>query len=680
MSEAADEAVVRARLPHTWHAFFARFGRMTEAQRHAVLPIVAGRDTLVAAPTAGGKTEAVVAPLVERAIAATGDGTQLLVVAPTRALVNDLHRRLTAPITATGLRLGRKSGDANFDVARPPHVLVTTPESLDSMLARRTAVLRGVRSVMLDELHLLDGTVRGDQLRCLLERLERVATERPQRCAASATVADNEALAGRYLAPDAVYATAGGARRTISGKLEHAVTLEHAAASIRGALDTAGRKLLVFTNSRSQVEMLSAMLASDPLLRPRVYAHHGSLARGERIRVERGFMAATSGVCVATMTLELGVDIGDVDLVVLVAPPPDVSSLLQRVGRGNRRGGPSRVLGLYADAFERRRFEHLLECAADEQLFGEDAGFRPNVIAQQAIGLAFQNPKGWIDPRVVHGRLPPAVAAEWPLGDVEQVLAELVIGGALRPIDNGRFVPDEPTKTLFKRGTVHSLIEDSHETEVVDAVTGRSLGRARFSQKERDAFEAGHVSLALGGQRRDVTRVRDDKVYVTSGEGVEEARFIARQAPRYSAALATDLARSLGLEAGEMRLEQIGEKRWRLAHFLGTVWGRLLGVLMESGGLGKAASGPFFAHLKRAPAGDDLGLGTEAAISQSAAAAIERQHKRFRRLLGAGAMAEAVPRELMERWVQAGVDVDGFARRVATSRLREATLDFEMSP
>ncbi len=630
---------------------------------------------MVCAPTAGGKTEAVVAPLAERVLSSRADGCRLLVICPTRALVNDLHRRLRAPVEAARLRIGRKTADASFDYARPPDLVVTTPESIDSMLARRPRILRGVSALMLDELHLLDGTVRGDHLRCLLERLERVAATRPQRCAASATVPDVAELAARYLSADAVCVEAKAARRVITGRLEHAATLGQAAAIVRGALETAGRKLLVFANSRSQVEELSALLAANPVLRPRVFAHHGSLAKAERVRVERGFLDAASGVCVATMTLELGIDIGDVDLVVLVAPPPDVSSLLQRIGRGNRRGDSSRVLGLYSDAFERRRFEHLLRCGADERLFTDPVAFRPNVIAQQALGLAFQNPKGWIDAKVAHSRLPADVGAEWTQGDVEAVLGQLEKVGDLRPIAGGRRVIDEPARERFDRGRVHSLIQDAHETEVVDAVTGRSIGRARFGKQEREAFERGEVSMALGGQRRDVTRVREDKVYVTSTDAVDTARFISRQAPRYSAGLATDLARSLGFERHEMRLHPIGDDEWRLAHFLGTVWGRLLGVLLHRRGLGKARSGPFFAILERAPPADVLASGTPEELRKLAGAILDAQRKRFARLLGAGAMTESVPPELMTRWIRGCVDLDGFTQRVVSARVRHAELD-----
>ncbi len=668
MSLREVQAQARASLPRAWHAFYARFGRLREIQARAVEPLLAGRDTLLVAPTASGKTEAALAPLVEGILARRSPGLQVIVVSPTRALVNDLHRRLEPPLRQLGVALERKSGDTpSFDATRP--ILITTPESLDSLLCRRTRALRGVRAVVLDELHLLDGTVRGDQLRVLLERLERVAETRPQRCALSATVPQPQPLAGRWLSRPEILVQGGEGRR-IRGRLARALSLEEATARLRASWPEQGRKILVFANARAQVEALSALLSRAPELQGRVFAHHGSLSRDERLRVERGFLRAHAAICVATMTLELGIDIGDVDLVALLSPPPDVGSLLQRAGRGNRKSEETRVLALYADPFEAARLRHLLRCGGDGRLFESSVAFRPTVLAQQALGLAFQNPRRWISAEVLRDRLPPDLRADFGTREVESVLDALVEAGHLRPTQADRFTIDEGAERLFERGRLHSLIDDSPETAIVDALTGRRLGTARVAKAQK----VGGGSLALGGRRRQISHVRDNTVFVKSAEGLGEAQFISREAPRYSAGLATDLGRSLGLGPDELRFEAIGD-RWRLAHFMGTLWGNLLdGLLLRRGLKGKApVGGPFFTWLESEPPEGPLLEDASGLTAQLRSVALSRSASLARRL-GAGAFRKVVPPSLIESWVLASVDHEALAHRLASCHLVQAPL------
>lgn len=677
-----DEAAIRDLLPRTWHAFYGRFGRLREVQLRATGPVLDGRDVLIGAPTASGKTEALMAPLTERVLGSgqgtTGDsGPIVLVISPTRALVNDLARRLTPPVRAVGLTLGRKHGDlARGPDSRLEHVLITTPESLDSMLARGPRRLCGVRAVVLDELHLLQGTARGDQLRALLQRLERVATERPQRCAATATHGRPDRLVREFLAAsphgDPVVVRCGG-QRLIQARLVEGATTDDVAGAVIGEA-RAGAKLIVFANRRSQVEGLAARLSEHAELRGRVYVHHGSLGKAERERVERRFATQRGGICVATTTLEIGVDIGGVDGVVLVAPPPDVRSLLQRAGRGNRSGAVTRVLGLYDGALERHRFEHLLECAAAGRMFEEVPPLRPNVASQQALSLIMQSPKGWVSARALGTRLPQGELTE---ADCSSVLATLAEAEVIREVDGGRFVMEARGLELCERGKVHSLIADHAETEVVDATTGRRLGTARLSGPQHQAFKSGaDVSLSLGGRRREVSRVTRDAaristIYVHTAEGSDEARFIAREAPRYSAGLAADFARFRGAGPGEMWLTQVADDRWRLDHWLGSAWAVVLGeVLKRTGhrGAGSGRVGAFSMLLTRRLEGP--GPLPVADIEASVGRAVEGQQRRLARVLGIGAMAELAPPVLLARWVEEAVDVPALVAHLATARVR----------
>lgn len=683
---ALGENEIRAIVPHTWHALLGRFGRLRDIQRLAIPEIAKGRSVLINAPTASGKTEAIVAPVGERIIAARSRAAspapalRALLVTPTRALANDLEKRLHHPLAQAALSVAIKTGDSpGFDDDAPPDLLITTPESLDSFEARRPAALRNVIAVILDEVQLVRGTARGDQLRCLLSRLDRIAREPPQRCAATATVVDAATLMKEYLGVDALCVQAAGAtglQRSIQAHLAPAGVLEQAAAAVTGLfVEAPGRKLLVFANTRGEVETLAAMLGSVPTLASRVYAHHGSLARGERLRVERQFKGAPTGVCVATMTLELGIDIGDVDRVVLLSPPPDVASLLQRVGRSNRREAVTRVLGLYAGDLERLRFEHLLSCAASGRLFDDTVAFRPTVVAQQALSVLMQNSRGWVSAKALHERLPDEVGRLWTTGDCQAILAALAKAGYVRPASHRRFVVDAESKILFERGRIHSMIEDVHETEVVDTLTGQSVGHVRFGKTDQERVRAGvEVSLALGGRQRAITHVRENKLFVTSSAGSDKARFITREAPRYSAGLAVDFAGFLGMRSGQMYVEQLTDGSWRLAHFLGSIWGQLLGWVLAAKGHKARNAGPFFVGFDRPLLRDRLDLGDEEEATQLVERLVLAEQHSLARQLGAGPFREIVPRSIMDRWVRESVDVDSFVAKVRGTRIVEERL------
>ena len=173
---------LKARLPRTWTPFFARHGNLTPVQQQAIPSILDGKNTLVMAATATGKTEAVIAPLLERYCLGPirqpkrtlpPSRLRILYICPTRALVRDLYERLRVPFAALELSLVMKSGDTGpVSTKRPPTVLITTPESTDSLLTRAPRLLTQLEAVVLDEIHLFDGGPRGDHLRCLLRRIE----------------------------------------------------------------------------------------------------------------------------------------------------------------------------------------------------------------------------------------------------------------------------------------------------------------------------------------------------------------------------------------------------------------------------------------------------------------------------------------------------------------------------
>ena len=216
-AEVTDPPQIRMALRHTWSTFFARHGSLTPVQQQAIPPILAGSNTLVIAPTASGKTESVVAPLLERHVLGTaarqsaGAELRILYICPTRALVRDLYERLAPSLEHLGVALSMKSGDTGpVSTRQPPTVLITTPESTDSLLTRAPRLFAPLRAIVLDEIHLFDNSPRGDHLRCLLRRIEQIRryhqretqADPPiplQRIALSATILDPAGVAGRYL-------------------------------------------------------------------------------------------------------------------------------------------------------------------------------------------------------------------------------------------------------------------------------------------------------------------------------------------------------------------------------------------------------------------------------------------------------------------------------------------------
>ncbi|MFO7675818.1 MAG: DEAD/DEAH box helicase [bacterium] len=491
---AADPQAIRQQLRRTWFPFFSRFGQLTRIQELAIPRVLRGESLVLISPAATGKTEAVAAPLIERILADERQPPEpaVLYVSPTRALVNDLHRRLEGPVAALGLEVGRKTGDHPREAARAlPFLLITTPESLDSLLCRRPRDLLSLAAVVLDELHLLDNSPRGDQLRVLLERLRLVRTGL-QFCALSATV-DDDAIGARYF-PRAGTVKVDDARAIdaalfpMDGDWAGRVVCELAA---RGC-----RKALVFFNARSWAESSVAQLDRPPF-QGRVRVHHGSLDRRVREEVEAAMTADNSGLLCCTSTLELGIDIGDVDAVVLVRPPFNVSSLLQRIGRGNRRDqGRLVALGFFTDGWERFQFETLFECARQGRLHEKPYTPTLAVIPQQIVSYLYQRRRVGATLAAVR-RIFPAESAP----AVEQVFRHLVNEEVVVSTRPGIYTLGDRLETQVRYGRIHSNIQQKSfgKFEVREASTGRSLGTVFFVFRQ----------FLLGGRTWELAEFRE---------------------------------------------------------------------------------------------------------------------------------------------------------------------------
>jgi len=574
-----EQVALHEIIPRTFDAFFDRFPRLLPIQRGAIRPLAEGLDVLLAAPTAGGKTEACVAPMLQRLLDAGGrqfEGPGLLYIVPTRALVNDVYRRLTVPCQRLGVTLGRKTADHGRLGKVMPQILVTTPESLDSRLCRAPRRLLPVRALIIDELHALDGTPRGDQLAALLTRLRKVLATRGggiQLALLSATVDRPEDMAHRY--GDKVLIVEDASRRRMAARIASSRFGVSPARRLVDLVEGKGGKVLVFCNSRADVEWGSNQMRGIMPFGEKVYAHHGSLAKEVRERVERDFAHARTAVCFATSTLELGIDIGDVDYAVLYGMPPDLPSLLQRVGRAGRRQERLSFLALARDPGEVTRFRHALHAIRGGHLLTDRPIYDPSTALQQAASLLFQNPSHEISPAHILDRLPDWQREWW---DEDRLCESLASAREwFEEFAPGRFRPTEALERSYEIGSLHGNISSEPEVEVLEELTGRRLGTV--SQSREGGVED---NLMLGGSSRSLSR-RSDGSLVASGGGAEEgeARFSSRPAPPVPRALAQDLLRWLGLDPLCIHRVET-ESRTFFLHGQGTLIGALLHASAES--------------------------------------------------------------------------------------------------
>src|ERR1700691_3087236 len=376
-------------------------GGPPEPQAAGWREVAAGGHTLIAAPTGSGKTLAAFLVCIDRlyrahaageadgeAGEADGEaggparGPQVIYVSPLKALATDIQQNLEAPLreiaavagelglAAPAIRVAVRTGDTAAAaraamLKNPPDILITTPESLFLLVTaeRRRDMLRGTRTVIVDEIHAVAGNKRGSHLALTLERLAHVAEGPVQRVGLSATVRPIEAIARLLVGagedrdrPDGTPRCAivdSGHRRRLDlalelpddelGAVPTGEQMGQILAAIAGHVG-AHRTTLVFVNTRSMAERVAHQLGEllGEELGAKVAAHHGSLSKGRRQRVEARLRAGDLRALVATASLELGIDIGPVELVCQIGSPRSIATFLQRVGRSNhsRAGTP----------------------------------------------------------------------------------------------------------------------------------------------------------------------------------------------------------------------------------------------------------------------------------------------------------------------------------------------------
>ncbi|MCE0505730.1 ligase-associated DNA damage response DEXH box helicase [Roseivivax sp. GX 12232] len=392
-------------LPAPLQTWFDAQGWQMHPHQRAMLDRASAPALLLIAPTGGGKTLAGFLPSLAELGETPGPGLHTLYVSPLKALASDIKRNLRRPVEEAGLeiRIEDRTGDTSSHAkkrqrADPPHILLTTPESLALLTSYEDAArtFAGLQRVVIDEVHALAESKRGDQLMLALARLQRLAPGL-RRVGLSATVDDPEAIAklvARHPDPCEILEADPGPEPDISMlRTEEAPPWSGGGAkyAIPAVLEAVRqhRTTLIFHNTRAQAEIFfhHLWLANEDSLP--IGIHHGSLDRAQRERVEAAMVAGQLRAIVCTGSLDLGIDWGDVDLVIQVGAPKNVKRLVQRIGRANHRyNAPSKALLVPANRFEVVECLAALEAVRARDLDGEPRGPGPRDVLCQHILIA----------------------------------------------------------------------------------------------------------------------------------------------------------------------------------------------------------------------------------------------------------------------------------------------------
>jgi ATP-dependent Lhr-like helicase len=567
--------------------FQSRFLSATEPQRRAWPEIQAGRNVLVSAPTGSGKTLAAFLVCLDRLVRRALEGTlenriDVVYVSPLKALSNDIQKNLDAPLAEilalaaqrgtplpairTALRTGDTTPrDRQQMLRRPPHILVTTPESLFILLTaeRSREALRTVQTIVVDEIHAVVDDKRGAHLALSLARLqdlvERAGGAAPQRIGLSATVCPIEEVA-RFLSPEREPCIVdSGHRRALDLSVEvprdelSIVASNEMWAEIYdrlAALITAHRTTLVFVNTRRLAERVSHHLA-ERLGEDAVLAHHGSLSRRLRLRAEERLKRGELRAVVATASLELGIDIGSVDLVCQIGSPRVIGVALQRIGRSGHHADPASVPKGRIFAMTR---DELIECAALVRAIRSGAldrleipSWPRDVLAQQIVASAACEP--WAEDDLFALVRRACSYRDLPRRDFDSIIEMLSDGIATRRGRNGAFLHRDRVNGIVRgrRGarlaaiTSGGAIPDNANYLVIAEPEGATVGTV----DEDFAVEslAGDVFL-LGTTSWRIRRVEAGRVRVEDARGAAPSvPFWNGEAPGRTAELSGEVCR-----------------------------------------------------------------------------------------------------------------------------------------
>jgi len=546
--------------------FAARLGEPTPPQREGWPPIRAGRHTLIAAPTGSGKTLAAFLSAIDSLIrqgAGLPDETQVLYVSPLRALSNDVQKNLQGPLaeiraadpSIPEVRVLVRTGDtpsaARVAMARrPPHILVTTPESLYLLLTSESGrkMLSTVATVIVDEIHALVRDKRGSHLVLSLERLEQLTGRPVQRVGLSATQKPLEEV-GRFLVGtgrECTLVDAGTFREldlgvevppsplgTVCSHEQWEEIYARMADLVREH-----RTTLVFVNTRKMAERIAGQL-TRLLGEEAVTSHHGSLSRARRLEAEERLKAGRLRALVATASLELGIDIGDVDLVIQVGATRSIATFLQRVGRAGhalRKVPKGRLFPLTLD--ELVEGAALLRCIRESVLDRTAMPPRPlDILAQQIVAAGVS--EAWDERRLFS-----LMKRAWPYRDLSREEFDRVVGlhtesrRALLHRDgvNGRLLATRRARlaALLSGGAIPDTADYQVRLEPEGTLVGTVNEDWAIESNGGDIFQLGNASWRILRVEPGIVRVADAKGQPPTlpfwlGEGPGRTRELAAE-------------------------------------------------------------------------------------------------------------------------------------------------------
>ncbi|MCZ6463828.1 MAG: DEAD/DEAH box helicase, partial [Proteobacteria bacterium] len=593
----------------------------TEPQLGGWPHLAAGRDTLIAAPTGSGKTLSGFLVCIDRLYrqfqlqqdggdgeAALPEGTRVVYISPLKALAVDIRENLEIPLReiaqvaaelglrAPALRVAVRSGDTPASaraamLKRPPHFLITTPESLYLLITaeRSREILTGVETVIVDEIHAVARDKRGSHLALSLERLDALCETRPRRIGLSATQRPVEVVARLLVGAGPERSTPDGGprcaivdkghRRPLDlaleiaddmGELEAVVSGEQMGAVLDriAALVRERRTTLVFVNSRRMAERLAHQLA-ERLGEDAVAAHHGSLSKERRTRVENRLRAGDLSALVATASLELGIDIGPIELVCQIGSPRSLATFLQRVGRSGHSRGRTPVGRLFP-----LTRDELVECAGLLRGIGAgrlDAIHPPraplDILAQQIVAAC--SAEEFTEEALFELVRRAAPFAELPRRDFDEVVAMLSDG---IPTGRGR------RGAHLHRDRVNGVVRGRRGARIAALTSGGAIpDRADYrvvldpddttvgTVDEDWAIEsmAGDIFL-LGSTSWKIRRVESGVVRVTDAKGAPPTiPFWFGEAPARTAELSREVS-EVRSAVGRFvaRGDESGARRW----------------------------------------------------------------------------------------------------------------------
>ena len=493
----------------TW--FSNTLGLPTPVQREAWPRIAAGEPVLVSSPTGTGKTLCAFLVFLDQLLAQAARGElreelQLIYISPLKSLATDIRENLQTPLEGIsneygenlGVRVHLRTGDTpsaerQKAVRRPPHILLTTPESLFLLLTSQPGrgMLSGARACIIDEMHALLGNKRGAHLLLSLARLDALCEKPVQRIGLSATLRDTD-LAMRWLSPDPAYLAAPPVEKKISievkkpnedGLLPEGTVWPEMARAVIGQCEGC-RTVIAFCEGRATAEKLAYNV--NKIEEDFARTHHGSLEREQRQEVEEMLRAGELRLLIATASMELGIDVGEVDKVIQIGPARAVSALVQRMGRAGHRPGETSEMVV----FPREGFE-ALQCAllADLARRGQLEPLAPpegchDLLAQHLVSMAVGDSYHEDDVMAILPRAYPF--RNLTIGDLRATLAMLA-----GDYEHNREIPARP-RLLYDR--MHGTVTGDNYSRMLALSAGGTIpDRGYFAVKTESGVKLGEL-------------------------------------------------------------------------------------------------------------------------------------------------------------------------------------------